>query len=95
MSERDVVQRGYRIRGHVQGVFFRAWTRHTALDLGLGGTVKNCPDGSVEAHFVGPVSEVERMEALLWEGPAASRVDAVERVESTHGLQDQAFQILH
>ena len=95
MSEHSVVQRGYRIRGRVQGVFFRAWTRQTAMEIGLGGTVKNCPDGSVEAHLMGPESEVDRMEALFWEGPPASRVEGVERVESTHPLNAHAFEILH
>lgn len=95
MSEKRVVQRGYRIRGRVQGVFFRAWTRQTALELGLGGTVKNCPDGSVEAHLIGSETEVEKMEALFWQGPSASRVKDVEILESNHALDLHAFQIIH
>jgi acylphosphatase len=95
VSEERVVQRGYRIRGLVQGVFFRAWTRQAALELGLGGTVKNCPDGSVEAHLLGPVSKVEKMETRFWEGPPASRVEGVERMESVRALEAGSFQILH
>ena len=95
MSDKRVVQRGYRIRGRVQGVFFRAWTRQTALELGLGGTVKNVPDGSVEAHLIGPESEVEKMEARFWEGSPASWVEGVERVESSHVLNADVFLILH
>ena len=95
MFEKTIVQRGYRVTGRVQGVFFRAWTRDTALKLGLGGTVQNLPDGSVITHVVGPVSSVERMEARLWEGPPASRVDGVEVVDSSHSVNRDSFEILY
>jgi acylphosphatase len=95
VSEGSIVQKGFRVTGRVQGVFFRAWTREVARELGLGGTVRNLPDGSVVAHFVGPAGAVERMEGRLWEGPPASRVDAVEPVDSRTALQAGLFQILH
>ena len=78
MSNEEMVQKGFRVRGRVQGVFFRAWTRETATELGLGGTVRNLPDGSVEAHVLGEASAVARMESVLWDGPPASRVESVE-----------------
>src|SRR5690606_18973187 len=37
-----------RIRGRVQGVFYRAETQATASRLGLAGWVRNREDGSVE-----------------------------------------------
>ncbi len=95
MSEELVVQRAYRVTGLVQGVFFRAWTRDTALRLGLRGTVRNLPDGSVMVHLVGPVSAVERMEGRLWEGPPASRVEGVEGVESRERPDPESFEILY
>ena len=95
MSDELVVQRGYRVTGLVQGVFFRAWTRDTALRLGLRGTVKNLVDGSVLVHLLGPVSSVEEMEARLWEGPPASRVEGVEGVESRERLSPESFEILY
>jgi acylphosphatase len=94
LSEDLVVQKGYRVTGRVQGVFFRAWTRDTALRLGLGGTVQNLPDGSVMVHLVGAVSSVERMEAHLWEGPPASRVEGVEGVDSPEPMSPDSFEIL-
>jgi acylphosphatase len=66
------------IRGRVQGVFFRAETRERARSLGLRGSVRNMPDGTVEAVFEG---ERERIESILiWchRGPALARVDDVE-----------------
>ncbi|MFC1791934.1 acylphosphatase, partial [Gemmatimonadota bacterium] len=68
VSEEELVQRGYRITGRVQGVFFRAWTRQKALELGLRGTVRNRFDGSVEACVLGSPAVLEVFQARLWEG---------------------------
>ena len=37
------------VKGLVQGVYFRAFTKETADRLGLSGWVRNLPDGFVEA----------------------------------------------
>lgn len=37
-----------KVMGKVQGVFYRAFVRTNALELGIRGTVKNMRDGSVE-----------------------------------------------
>jgi len=95
VSNEEMVQKGFRVRGRVQGVFFRAWTRETARELGLDGTVRNLPDGSVEAHVLGEESAVERLEAVLWEGSPASRVESVEVIESEVTLEAGFFRILH
>jgi len=42
------------VRGHVQGVGFRWWTRSRALELGLAGYAKNLADGRVEVVAEGP-----------------------------------------
>ena len=36
------------VRGDVQGVGFRFWTRARARELGLVGHARNLPDGRVE-----------------------------------------------
>jgi acylphosphatase len=72
------VARSLRITGHVQGVFFRAWTQHEADALGLGGWVRNCSDGSVEAHVEGEAGDVQKLVDLTREGPPGARVDDVE-----------------
>jgi acylphosphatase len=66
------------IRGTVQGVGFRYWTRRTATARGLQGWVRNRRDGSVEAVFAGPEQAVAGMIALCRGGPASARVDAVD-----------------
>ena len=64
-----------RVRGKVQGVFFRAWTREQARELHLCGWVRNCADGSVEAHIEGGRVELEEMMKRMRQGPPAARVD--------------------
>jgi acylphosphatase len=73
----DVVRRVV-IRGGVQGVGFRYWTRRTATARGLQGWVRNRRDGTVEAVFAGPEQAVADMIALCRGGPASARVVAVE-----------------
>ena len=68
-----------RIRGRVQGVWYRAWTEEQATLRGLRGWVRNRRDGSVEALFCGPAAVVQDMIDACWKGPPAARVAAVEQ----------------
>ena len=73
------VGRHVRVTGRVQGVFFRGWTQDQANELGVSGWVRNCPDGSVEAHLAGEESAVQEMIGRLHDGPPSAvvgRVDA-------------------
>ena len=70
------------IRGHVQGVGFRAWTEHEARRRALEGWVRNRRDGAVEAVFAGPPDPVADMLEACRHGPALARVDAVEAHEA-------------
>ena len=67
-----------RIRGRVQGVFFRAEARSRAESLGLAGWIRNAPDGSVEAVFAGPEGRVDSIVGWCRRGPSGARVDEVE-----------------
>lgn len=75
------VRRRVRVRGRVQGVWFRESTRQEATRVGAIGWVCNLPDGSVEAAFEGTPEAVEALVAFCRRGPPAARVDAVEVVE--------------
>lgn len=57
------------VRGQVQGVGFRWWTRARALELGLVGTATNLDDGRVEVVAEGPRGSLDRLLALLPDGP--------------------------
>lgn len=49
------------VRGDVQGVGFRWWTRSQALALGLTGYAKNLPDGRVEVQAQGSRDQVDKL----------------------------------
>jgi acylphosphatase len=66
------------VRGRVQGVGFRYAAATRASSLGLGGWVRNRPDGTVEAVFEGPRERVESMVDWCRRGPSGARVDTVE-----------------
>jgi acylphosphatase len=62
-------------------VFFRVETARRARALGLGGFVRNTPEGRVEAAFEGDPVTVDAMVAWMREGPPLARVDDVEVIE--------------
>lgn len=76
------------IRGHVQGVGFRAFVEYTAQDHGVAGWVRNRRDGSVEAVFAGPAEIVAAMIDVCRRGPPGSRVDSIKEQEG--GADDLA-----
>jgi acylphosphatase len=70
----------------VQGVFFRAETRERARSLGVGGWVRNAPDGSVEAALEGDRDRVESLVRWLGRGPSLAEVEDVDVTwEDPHG----------
>lgn len=75
---KNAVRARVEIKGRVQGVFFRAFTREVGSRLGLVGWVRNLPSGSVEAVFEGERPDVEEAVRICHEGPPASRVDQVD-----------------
>lgn len=80
MSDADVLRVTAFVRGHVQGVGFRWWTRSRALELGLRGWAKNLPDGRVEVLAQGDPAACERLLSLLEEPGAAGRPGRVDGV---------------
>jgi acylphosphatase len=63
------------VKGQVQGVGFRWWTRARALELGLTGSATNLADGRVEVVAEGSREACEALLGLLPTGPG--RVDFV------------------
>ena len=89
-----MVARKLRVTGTVQGVFYRAWTRDQARDLGLTGWVRNCQDGSVEAHLEGDESAVTQMIERMRQGPSHARVADVD-VRETDAEGGSRFEVRH
>lgn len=73
-----IVARHVRVTGRVQGVFFRVWTKEQADRLGVHGWVRNCPDGSVDAHLEGEEVQVLQLIEQLGAGPPAAAVTNIE-----------------
>ena len=89
-----MIARRVRVTGRVQGVFFRGWTREEARSLGLSGWVRNCADGSVEAHLEGPAGDIDELIDAIREGPPDAQVNRVDVEESDpEGLS--GFEVRH
>jgi acylphosphatase len=67
----------FRVHGRVQGVGFRWWTRSHARRLGVEGSVRNCPDGSVEVRAQAREETLAELHRLLHQGPPGARVERV------------------
>ena len=65
----EVVTAQVVVSGRVQGVCYRAFTQEAALELGLGGWVRNLPDGGVHAEIEGPRKKIEKLLDRLRVGP--------------------------
>jgi acylphosphatase len=69
----------------VQGVAYRASTRHEATKLGLSGWVRNCADGSVELEAQGPADVIDALIAWCRRGPSLAKVTSVDVTELAVG----------
>ena len=85
---------GVRVKGRVQGVGFRAWTRGEAERRGLAGYVRNEADGSVSAVITGPADAVSGMLERLWQGPPGAAVSAVEATAEAPAVMAKGFRIV-
>lgn len=91
-----MAEAGYRVTGRVQGVGYRWWTRSLAVRLGVSGTVRNLPDGSVAVHARGTDDQLHRLAAQLAEGPRGARVSSVDPLPfSSDGISEGEFAITH
>lgn len=68
----------FQVRGEVQGVGYRRFAEREARLLGLGGWVRNEPDGSVRGAAEGPDDLLARLRARLREGPPFGRVEELD-----------------
>jgi len=92
MSRPRVIARRYFVRGHVQGVGYRYFAQRAAVQLGVGGYVRNLDDGRVEVFAVGTPGQLSELAGLLWTGPRFAGVRGVEEQEAAVQQYD-TFQI--
>lgn len=62
------------VKGKVQGVFFRAYTKSIAIELKLHGHVKNLDNGSVEIIAEGDEKNLLKFIEYCKKGPESSNV---------------------
>jgi acylphosphatase len=80
------------VTGRVQGVFFRGTCAAEARGLGVGGWVRNLPEGRVEAVFEGPEPAVGAMVTWCCHGPRFARVDGVD-VSTEEPVGERDFRV--
>jgi acylphosphatase len=66
----------------VQGVGFRWFVEQNASALGLRGWVRNEDDGRVQVYAVGNTEQLNKLAALLHQGPRMADVRGVEEQEA-------------
>ncbi len=81
------------VTGRVQGVFFRAYTKETAAQMGLSGWVRNRNDGTVEALIEGEKDAVDKMLKWFHQGSPHSVVESVEATEETPVGDSSTFEV--
>lgn len=81
----------YLIRGKVQGVAFRYYTKKLAEELGISGYVKNLFNGDVETVAFGCTKSLELFEKFLHTGPPSAKVSSVEKTESDIEIPESIF----
>jgi acylphosphatase len=81
------------VHGLVQGVWFRASTRDEAVRIGVGGWVRNLPDGTVEALFEGEKKKVEELVGWCHRGPSGAQVSKVDIIWESDRGEFKKFEI--
>jgi len=84
-----------KIKGRVQGVFFRASTKQTADDLGVKGWVKNLSDGTVETLAEGESQEIEEFIAWCKKGPDNANVTDIDIENQNATGEFDTFKIVY
>lgn len=69
------------IKGKVQGVGFRYFTKKKADSLGITGCVKNNLDGSVYVTAQGEASSLESFTKFCYIGPPHSIVKSIKKMK--------------
>lgn len=83
------------VSGRVQMVMYRDFTCRTARRWGIGGTVRNLSDGTVEVIAQGRREDLEQFIKRLKRGPLLARVAHVEVVWRHPTRTFDSFEIVY
>ena len=87
------IRRAATVRGRVQGVSFRWYTREQAVRLGVSGWVRNDPDGTVRLEVQGAPDAVEALLRWAHHGPGHAQVSSVEVTDRAVSADEDGFRI--
>ncbi len=93
MHSNDPVRCTAWVRGKVQQVGFRWWTRARAMEIGLTGYTSNLGDGRVQVVAEGSHADCERLLALLRGPDTPGAVTGVTEIWSATGDGYETFAI--
>ncbi len=82
------------IRGRVQGVGFRYFTRRAAESLMLTGWVRNRADGAVEVQAAGTADALGRFRGELERGPRFAFVEEIAAEDLAEAPRWRSFEIV-
>jgi acylphosphatase len=84
-----------KIKGVVQGVFFRKFVKENADELGIRGFVRNLEDSRIELIIEGKDEKVNELLARCKKGPKHSEIKEIEVEEIKHqGFNDFKISVL-
>jgi len=81
------------IKGRVQGVWYRKYTKEVADELGISGYVRNLPNGDVEVVASLKKEQFNDFLSALMKGPPLARVDNID-IEEIAQEQKDGFEII-
>ncbi len=91
VEETETMALHLRIRGKVQGVFYRKWLIGEADRRGISGWVRNRADGSVEAVLSGEMGAVRALAAACRQGPPRAEVRDVLQIPGEYRPEKEDF----
>jgi len=89
-----MVARRFVVIGRVQGVGFRYFAIRAARQAGVAGTVRNLPDGTVEAIAEGSQAAVAEFRDALERGPSYGHVTRVDEIEMQPSGRYAGFEVV-
>ena len=88
------IARRFIVRGRVQGVGFRYFAIRAAQKVGVSGTVRNLPDGTVEAIAEGSETAIAEFRSELEHGPSYGHVSRVDEMEMQPSGRYTGFEVM-
>jgi acylphosphatase len=83
------------VTGRVQLVMYRDFACRNARALGLTGTVRNLPDGSVQLIVEGSRENLDLFALKLWKGSLLSKVEMVTTSFTNATGEFKTFRIIY